>query len=172
MTKNRIPLAIALGLLIILGPVLYFRYAHTKSATLTHICITQIATNPGIDAVRTGFVEELTHLGYVEGKNVLYDESNAQGDMASVQSIAQRLAADRCNLIFAISTPSSQAIAQAIRGTSTPLIFGAVTDPVAAGLAQSLGILVEILQAQVTSGRLQINSSFFSAWSPMSSALV
>ena len=46
-----------------------------------HIGITQIATHPGIDAIRKGFIEEMAKLGYQEGKDVTYDQSNAQGDM-------------------------------------------------------------------------------------------
>src|ERR1035441_5733193 len=90
------------------------------------IGITQIATHPGIDAIRKGFIDEMARLGHQEGKDVAYDQSNAQGDMPTAQSIAQKLAQERCDLIFAISTPSAQTVAQAIKGTAIPLVFGAV----------------------------------------------
>ena len=80
----------------------------------------------------------MKRLGYEEGKDVVYDQTNAQGDMATVQTIAQKFVQDRCDLIFAITTPSSQAVAQAIKGSSIPLVFGAVTDPVTAGLVTSM----------------------------------
>src|ERR1035438_9108875 len=102
------------------------------------IGITQIATHPGIDAIRKAFIDEMTRLGHQEGKDVTYDQSNAQGDMPTAQSIAQKLAQQRCDLIFAISTPSAQTVAQAIKGTSIPLVFGAVTDPISAGLVASM----------------------------------
>lgn len=102
------------------------------------IGITQIATHPGIDAIRKGFLDEMTKLGYEDGKNVTYDQTNAQGDMPTAQSIAQKLVRDKCDLIFAISTPSSQTVAQSIKGTDIPLVFGAVTDPVSAGLVASM----------------------------------
>ena len=105
---------------------------------VTRIGITQIATHPGIDAIREGFLDEMRRNGYSEADGVVYQLSNAQGDMATSQAIAQKLAGDKCDLIFAISTPSSQAVAQAIKGTGIPLVFGAVTDPVAAGLVASL----------------------------------
>ncbi|MDO8142198.1 MAG: ABC transporter substrate-binding protein [Candidatus Brocadiales bacterium] len=100
--------------------------------------ITQIATNPGIDAIRQGFLEEMKKLGYEEGVNINYYQTNANGDMAVAQSIAQKYVSDKCDLIFPITTPSSQACAKAIKGTDIPLVFGAVTDPVAAGLVDSL----------------------------------
>lgn len=102
------------------------------------IGITQIATHPGIDAVRQGFLDRMKGLGYTEGRNVAYDQQNAQGQMPVAQTIAQKFVADKVNLIFSISTPSSQAAAKATRGTNIPVVFGAVTDPVSAGLVQSL----------------------------------
>jgi putative ABC transport system substrate-binding protein len=42
------------------------------------------------------------------------------------------------DLVFSISTPSSQACVEALRGTKTPIVFGSITDPVAAGLVKSL----------------------------------
>lgn len=102
------------------------------------IGITQIASNPGIDAIRKGFIEEMTRLGHQDGKDIVYDQSNAEGDMPTAQSIAQKLAQQRCDLIFAITTPSAQTVAQAIKGTGIPLVFGAVTDPISAGLVTNM----------------------------------
>ena len=109
-----------------------------RPSSIPIVAITQIATNPGIDAIRSGFIEEMARLGYVDQKTISYDQSNANGDVATAQAIAQKLAHANCSLVFAITTPSSQAVAQALKGTSTPLVFGAVTDPVAAGLVESL----------------------------------
>lgn len=108
------------------------------TAMKTRIAITQIVTHPGIDAVRNGFEHEMIKLGYREGKNVLYERSNANGDFSVAQAIARKLAASQPDLVFSISTPSSQACAGALRGTKTPIVFGAITDPVAAGLVKSL----------------------------------
>src|ERR1035437_3027637 len=66
------------------------------------IGITQIATHPGIDTIRKGFIEEMAKLGRQEGKDVTYDQSNAQGDMPTAQTITQKLAQQKCDLIFAI----------------------------------------------------------------------
>ena len=100
--------------------------------------ITQIATHPGIDAVRQGFLDRMKEMGYNEGDNIIYDQQNAQGQMPVAQSIAQKFVTDKVDLIFAITTPSAQAAAKATQGTNIPVIFGAVTDPVSAGLVQNL----------------------------------
>ncbi len=102
------------------------------------IGITQIATHPGIDAIRQGFIDEMKKLGYEEGVSIKFDQTNAQGDMPTAQSIAKTYVGNKVNLIFAISTPSSQACAKEIKGTNIPLVFGAVTEPVSAGLVDSM----------------------------------
>ena len=109
-----------------------------KEEHTIRIGVTQIATHPGIDAIRQGFIDKMAELGYQADSNAVFDQTNAQGDMAVAQSIAQKYVQDKCDLIFAISTPSSQTCAQAIKGTSIPLVFGAVTDPVGAGLVNSM----------------------------------
>jgi putative tryptophan/tyrosine transport system substrate-binding protein len=104
----------------------------------TRIAITQIVTHPGIDAVRLGFEAEMARLGHREGDTVEYDRTNANGDFPTAQAICNKIAASKPALLFSISTPSSQACAEALRSTSTPMVFGSITDPVAAGLVTSL----------------------------------
>ena len=102
------------------GVLLFVR--SDDGAGKVRIGITQIATHPGIDAIRQGFLDEMERLGYKNGVDVIYDQTNAQGDMPTAQSIAQKYAQDRCDLIFAISTPSSQSVAKAIKGTDITLV--------------------------------------------------
>ncbi len=128
---------IGIAIIIVLA-ILLFQQPPDANSKILKIGITQIATHPGIDAIRQGFLDEMKKLGYGEGKDVAYDQTNAQGDIPTAQSIAQKLVRDKSDLIFAISTPSSQTVAQAIKGTNIPLVFGAVTDPVSAGLVESM----------------------------------
>jgi putative ABC transport system substrate-binding protein len=100
------------------------------------IGITQIVSHPSLDAAREGFKKALADNGYTEGKNVKYDEQNAQGDQGTATSIAGKFNTDQKDLVLAIATPTAQAAVQAI--TSTPVLFTAVTDPVAADLVDSL----------------------------------
>ena len=96
------------------------------------IGITQIVSHPALDATAQGFIDALAEAGYVEGENVTYDEQNAQGEMANATTIAQKFVGDQVDLILSIATPTSQAAVQAT--TDIPIVFAAVTDPVAAGL--------------------------------------
>ena len=93
------------------------------------IGISQIVTHPALDATVNGFKDALTEAGYT---NVTYDLQNAEGDMATTASIAQKFAGDDLDLILGVATPTAQALVKAI--TDKPVLFTAVTDPVGAGL--------------------------------------
>ncbi len=93
------------------------------------IGITQIVTHPALDAAVQGFKDALVEKGFT---NVTYDEQNAQGDMATASSIAQKFASEPLDLILGVATPTTQAVVKLI--TTTPIVFTAVTDPVSAGL--------------------------------------
>jgi putative ABC transport system substrate-binding protein len=101
------------------------------------IGITQIVTHPALDLARNGFIEQMAEEGYVEGVNVEYDYRTPEGDMTIAASIAQKFVAEGVDMIFTISTPSTQTCAKATEGTGIPVVFGALTDPVAAGVVES-----------------------------------
>ena len=98
------------------------------------IGITQIVTHPALDANRQGFIDQMTEEGFVEGVDVTYDSDTAEGDMSIAASIAQKFVSGKVDLILAIATPTAQASVQAAKDTDIPIVFGSVTDPVAAGL--------------------------------------
>ena len=98
-----------------------------------NIGISQIAPHPALDATVQGFQDALAEAGFA---NVKYDLQNAQGDMATTASIAQKFAGDDLDLVVGVGTPSAQALAKAV--TDTPVLFTACTDPVGAGLLQDL----------------------------------
>ena len=98
------------------------------------IGITQIVDHPALNAVRAGVIEALRRAGYIEGQNVQYIITNAQGDFSVAMAIAQDFRARGVDLVISITTPSSQAVVQVFKDTNTPVIFSAVTDPVGAGI--------------------------------------
>ena len=95
------------------------------------IGITQIVTHPALDAAVAGFKAALLEKGYT---NVSYDMQNAEGDMATTASIAQKFAGDNLDLILGVATPTTQAVVKADK--TAPIVFTAVTDPVGAGLVK------------------------------------
>ncbi len=99
--------------------------------------IMQIVDHPALNATRQGLIDALAEVyGYVEGQNIVYDAQSAQGDVATANTIARKFVADKVDLIVSIATPTSQAAVNATK--DIPIVFSAVTDPVAAGLVKDL----------------------------------
>lgn len=109
---------------------------NTGDKKIIKVGITQIVEHPSLDAAKKGFIDALGESGYKEGENLEIDMQNAQGDMATAQTIAQSFTSGDKDMIFAISTPSAQAAYNTIK--DKPILITAVTDPVKAGLAKSL----------------------------------
>ncbi|OKP82621.1 ABC transporter substrate-binding protein [Paenibacillus sp. P32E] len=101
------------------------------------IAISQYVEHPSLDATREGFLAALKDAGIVEGKNLKVDLENAQADSSNNLSIAQKIAADKNDLVLGIATPSAQAVVQA-EGKDTPILFAAVTDPLDAKIVKDL----------------------------------
>jgi len=100
------------------------------------VAMTAIVEHPALDAVRDGIKKGLADLGYAEGTDVTFSYETAQGNPATAAQIARQFIGDAPDVIVAISTPSAQAVAAAT--TDIPLVFSAVTDPLAAGLVASV----------------------------------
>lgn len=110
--------------------------ADSGAAKQVKVGIVQIVEHPALDAAREGFIAQLAKNGYEKDKNVVFDLQSAQGNMDTAISIAQKFQGDKVDLILAIATPTAQAAAQTTK--DIPVLFTAVTDPVAAQLVQSM----------------------------------
>ena len=103
------------------------------------IGIAQFAEHGSLDNCREGFLAGLAEAGITEGENLKVEYQNAQADMGIANQIAQQFAASRLDMICAIATPMAQASYNAAEAYGIPTIFTAVTDPVAAMLANEDG---------------------------------
>lgn len=101
--------------------------------------IGQFASHGSLDNCREGFLLGLSQEGITEGQNltVLYENSQTDGGIAS--QIVSNFAARDVDLICAIATPMAQSAYGAGRKQDIPVIYTAVTDPVAAELARADG---------------------------------
>ncbi|HUX79870.1 MAG TPA: ABC transporter substrate-binding protein [Alphaproteobacteria bacterium] len=100
------------------------------------IGITQIVDHPSLNAIREGILEGLVKEGYVEGKNLTVIFENAQGNPTTAAQIAQKFAGLSLDVIVPITTPSAQAVVQHVK--KTPIIFAAISDPLAAKIVTSI----------------------------------
>jgi len=105
--------------------------AESTSETPLKIGISKIVAHPALDALEQGVIEVISE----EYPDTVFDLQNANGEMSTAASIAQKFKAEKVDLAVGIATPTAQALAQAIR--KNPVIFCAVTDPVDAGLVET-----------------------------------
>lgn len=105
------------------------------SAQDAKVAVTAIVEHPALDAVRDGVRDGLAEAGYKDGENLQFSYESAQGNPATAAQIARDFAGSEPDVIVPISTPSAQAVAAATR--SIPVVFSAVTDPIAAELVKS-----------------------------------
>lgn len=99
------------------------------------VAITAIVEHPALDAARDGVKDELKAAGFESGKNLKLDYQSAQGNTGTAAQIARKYIGEKPDAIVAIATPSAQAVVAATK--TIPIVYSAVTDPVAAKLVKS-----------------------------------
>lgn len=112
--------------------------APKQNKTSITIGLLQLVEHPSLDEIRTAFTAQLEKDAKANGLDIVIDYQNGQGDPTIINSICQKFVGNKVSLIVAIATPAAQGAANAITGTDIPLVFSAVTDPVAAGLVENL----------------------------------
>ncbi|WP_026661075.1 ABC transporter substrate-binding protein [Butyrivibrio sp. AC2005] len=103
------------------------------------IGISQFAEHGSLDNCREGFLQGLANEGIVEGENLTVHFQNAQADTGTASQISDAFVADGVDLICGIATPSAMSAYNSALGTTVPVIYSAVSDPVAAELAKEDG---------------------------------
>ncbi len=93
------------------------------------------APEPGIDAVLGGLKDELTRLGYEEGRNLKFRLMHAQAEIAQIPTLGQVLDNSDVDAILTLTTPVLQGVGLAAE--RKPVVFTYVSDPLAAGAGKS-----------------------------------
>ena len=100
-----------------------------------NVGIIQYVEHVALDSAREGFITALADNGYVDGENIKIDLQNAQADQSNLSTISDRFVGNNVDLVLAIATPATQAIAG--KTTDIPILGTAVTDYVSARLVDS-----------------------------------
>ena len=102
------------------------------------IGIVQYVSAGALDSAREGIEEALKEGGFVNGKNVKITVYNPQAKQEDLATMAEQAIQDN-DLVFAIATPVALVLkAEAEKqGSDIPILFTAVTDPVASGIIAS-----------------------------------
>lgn len=103
-----------------------------------------------------GFRDGLKELGYIEGKNIIFESRAAQGSTSRISDLAAELIRLKPDLLFCVSDACRRETKQ------IPIVFSQVSDPVRLGLVDSIarpgGNVTGIanLRAELTAKRLEL----------------
>lgn len=109
--------------------------AHSGKAVRVALLRTPAAKQSASDRI---FEDATRELGWVEGRDIIYDRAYADGDDKRLPALAAALAARKPDLIHLRNNPELRAALAATRETRIPIVFAAVADPVESGFIKSL----------------------------------
>jgi putative tryptophan/tyrosine transport system substrate-binding protein len=95
-----------------------------------------LSARPGLTEAQEIIVRSLRDLGYVSGKNVTFEFRYADNNLDRFPALADELVRLQVDVLLTPGTPGALALKKATK--TIPIVFLDVTDPVAAGLVDSL----------------------------------
>src|SRR5262245_50719342 len=87
-------------------------------------------------ALNSAFIDGLRELGWVEGKNVVFENRNAENRLERLPELAADLVRLKVDVIAASGTLAPLAVKQATK--TIPIVMTAAGDPLGSGLVASL----------------------------------
>ncbi len=102
--------------------------------------IVKFVDDASLDQIEKAIQDELDAKGLELGVTFNYADytKNGQADPSTLNQIAADLIADGVDVIVPIATPAAQSMQAATEDNQIPVVFSAVSDPVGAGLVDSL----------------------------------
>lgn len=93
-----------------------------------------------LDGMRNfgGFKTGLANVGYLEGERVIFLQSDSPTGGQALSEYIDMLVEEKVDLIFAADTLTGIAAFEHTAGTDIPVVFGAMADPIAAGVMTDL----------------------------------
>ncbi len=109
--------------------------AQAQQATRVYRIGSVSATSP-IPSFTDAFRQTLQELGYVEGRNVIFEARYAEGKLERLPELVAELIRLKVDVLYSGSTVSVLAAKKAT--TTIPIVFASVFDPVGSGIVTSL----------------------------------
>lgn len=98
------------------------------------IGVIQFGSHPSLDNCYTGVEQQLEN----SGLDYEIDFQNGNFDQATCDAIAKTMVSKNYDIIIPIATPAAISAYSATMGTDIPVVFVAVSDPIAAGIVDTL----------------------------------
>lgn len=112
-------------------------HGKVRAGSPVRVAVLKWTASVTTDETYEGLVAGLAERGFEHGKNVTLEKFSAEGDMPTAVSMAQNACGGDYDLMLTISTPMLQVGATANKEGKVVHVFGAVTDPYAAGVGIS-----------------------------------
>ncbi len=112
--------------------------ADSQAKTTYTIGLCNYVDDASLNQIVDNIQTRLAEIGEEKGVefNVLYDNCNA--DASIMEQIISDYLADKVDLMIGVATPVAMRMQTATEDSRTPVVFSAVSDPVGAGLVESL----------------------------------
>ncbi|MGC6767608.1 tryptophan ABC transporter substrate-binding protein [Enterococcus sp. LJL51] len=134
MKSKRLMIVIG-GILLFLAGSFFTEKKEEKVEDIPTVGVLQFVSHPALDEIYRGIQEGLKDEGYEDGKTVKIVFQNGQADQSKLTTMSQQLIQKNSDLLIGIATPAAQALANSTE--DLPIVLGAITDPVSAGLVES-----------------------------------
>jgi len=130
---QRIGLAVIITLGLAFAPLAIEAQESGKIYRIGYLSSGTATANAGL---RQAFADGLRDHGWIEGKNIAVEYRWEGAEKTALDALAAELKRLPLDAIFAVNTPASLAMKRS--GTTLPVVFATVSEPVAIGLVDSL----------------------------------
>lgn len=111
--------------------------AAASASAQSRIAVLKFTSHPALDELEAGFLASFDSLMRADSRlrALAIDKYNAYGNPQTAKQLAGVASTSTVRLIVAIATPAAQAVVRT--PTGIPILYGAVADPVGAGILAS-----------------------------------
>ena len=110
----------------------------SSGAASYKVGICSYADDASLNQIVDNIESRLKAIGQEKGVTFEISYDNCNADSAVLNQIIANFMADKVDLMIGVATPVAVAMQAATEGTDIPVVFAAVSDPVGAGLVESL----------------------------------
>ena len=110
----------------------------SSGAASYQVGICSYADDASLNQIVDNIESRLKAIGQEKGVTFEISYDNCNADSAVLNQIIANFMADKVDLMIGVATPVAVAMQAATEGTDIPVVFAAVSDPVGAGLVESL----------------------------------
>ena len=110
----------------------------SSGAASYQVGICSYADDASLNQIVDSIESRLKAIGQEKGVTFEISYDNCNADSAVLNQIIANFMADKVDLMIGVATPVAVAMQAATEGTDIPVVFAAVSDPVGAGLVESL----------------------------------